>query len=201
MKYLISVLFSVFISGCSVDVIEMSAEPTVQKFDLTDADGDGVVMARDLCAATLRGADIENSGCATGKVEKIRETLLINFDNNSYLVKPEFYTEIKRIADFMEQYPETKVTIEGHTSKLGSKELNQKLSQNRAQAVKDILVNEFAIDKARVTAVGYGFARVLSEGDNEDIHARNRRVVAEINIEKQIKNMKWTIYSVDQPAD
>ena len=136
MKHLISVLLFIFLSGCSVHVIDMAAEPTVQKFDLTDPDGDGVIMARDECAASIRGAEVKSSGCGPDKVKKIRQKLQVNFENNSYLVKPEFYPEIKGLADFMKEYPATKVTIEGHTSKLGSKELNQKLSQNRARAIK-----------------------------------------------------------------
>ena len=62
-------------------------------------------------------------------------------------------------------------------------------------------MNNFAIDESRVTAIGYGFEKLLSEDDDKDAHARNRRVVAEISSEKHIKNMKWTIYSVDQPAE
>lgn len=201
MRYLLSVLLFTFLSGCSVHVIDMAAEPTVQKFDLTDPDADGVIMARDLCAESIQGAGVNNSGCGAEKVDKVRRKLQVNFDNNSYLVKPEFYHEIKGLADFMKEYPASDVTIEGHTSKLGSRRLNKKLSQNRAQAVKDILVNKFAIDESRITAIGYGFEKLLLEGDDEYIHARNRRIVAEISSEKHIKNRKWTIYSVDQPAE
>ncbi len=201
MRHLISVLLFIFISGCSVHVIDMAEEPTVQKFDLTDPDGDGVILARDKCAASFSGAKIEHTGCGMEKMEKMRRKLLVNFDNNSYLVKPKFYSEIKGLADFMKEYPATNVTIEGHTSKLGSSQLNKKLSQNRAQAVKDILVNKFAIDGSRVTATGYGFEKLLLEGNDKDIHARNRRIVAEISSERSMKDKKWTIYSVDQPAE
>ncbi|HEY7866959.1 MAG TPA: OmpA family protein, partial [Psychromonas sp.] len=71
----------------------------------------------------------------------------------------------------------------------------------RAQAIKDILTTRFAIDATRISAVGYGFERVLLEGDDETINARNRRIVAETRTEVQRKDMKWTIYSVDQPVE
>lgn len=201
MKYLLSVLLLILISGCSVKTIEMAEQPTQQKFDLTDYDGDGVIKARDLCATSSPGAAINNAGCDPEKIQKIRHKLLINFDNNSYQVKPEFYAEIKALADFMSEHPTTRVTIEGHTSKLGRKAHNKTLSQNRAQAVKDILVTRFSIDADRVTAIGYGFEKLLSEANDPAAHARNRRIVAEISTEKVIKNMKWTIYSVDQRAE
>ena len=113
-------------------------------------------------------------------------------------MESQFLPEIKGLADFMTEYPATNVTIEGHTSKRGSKELNKTLSQNRAQAIKDILVNEFAINESRITPIGYGFDRLLLEGDDEYIHARNRRIVAELSSEKSFTDMKWTIYSVDE---
>jgi outer membrane protein OmpA-like peptidoglycan-associated protein len=198
MKYLITFFIVLFVSACSVQTVEMAAQPTEQKFNLTDSDSDGVILARDLCPDSFIGAKISGDGCGTEREVLVRRKLEVNFDNNSYLVKAHFFPEIKGLADFMKQYPETKVTIEGHTSKQGSKELNQKLSQNRAQAVKDILVDKFAIDENRVTAIGYGFERLLLEGDDEYIHARNRRIVAEISSKRHIHDKKWTIYSVDE---
>lgn len=198
MKHLITLIIAVFISACSLQTVEMAAQPTVQKFDLTDSDSDGVILARDQCPDSFIGAKIKVNGCGSEREETVRRKLEVNFDTNSYLVKAQYFPEIKGLADFMKQYPETKVTIEGHTSKRGSKDLNLELSQNRAEAVKDILVNKFAVDEKRVTAIGYGFERLLLEGDDEYIHARNRRIVAEISSRRHIKDKKWTIYSVDE---
>lgn len=201
MRYLISAFFLVFMLGCAVPIVEMSEQPTVQKYDLTDADADGVILARELCPESFEGAKVGNRGCGAEKTKAVRRQLMINFDTNSYQIKPAFYNEIKGLADFMNEYPSVKVTIEGHTSKRGSRVLNQTLSQNRAQAIKDKLVADFAINKNRITAIGYGFDRLLLQGDDEYIHSQNRRIVVEMSAEKQIKNMKWTIYSVDQPTE
>ncbi|WP_028866013.1 OmpA family protein [Psychromonas aquimarina] len=201
MRVLVSIFAALFVSACSVQVVEMSPEPTAQVFDLKDIEGDGVINARDECPDTFSGAQVNNSGCGAELVEKVRRKLLVNFATNSYIVAPEFFPEIEALADFMNNYPSTNVTIEGHTSIRGSRKLNMKLSQNRAQAIKDILVSKFAIDEDRVEAVGYGFDRLLLEGNDDYIHARNRRIVAEISSEKSMKDMKWTIYSVDQLAE
>lgn len=199
MKYLSSLFLVLSVSACSVQVIDMASEPTVQKFDLRDIEGDGVIGSRDNCPKSISGTQVDNNGCGSETVEKVRRKLLVNFDSNSFVVKPRFYPEIKGLADFMIEYPSTHVTIEGHTSKRGKKILNQKLSENRAQAIRHLLITKFNIAEDRIDAVGYGFEHLLLEGDDEYIHARNRRIVAEISSEHVIKDMKWTIYSVDEP--
>jgi outer membrane protein OmpA-like peptidoglycan-associated protein len=203
MRCLLSILLFIFISGCSVQIVEIAAQPTEQKFDLTDDDRDGVILAREtgICVGSFSGVKVDNNGCGVEKPKQARRNLLINFDNNSYLVKPDFVDEIKVLADLMKDHPETNVTIEGHTSILGSRSLNNKLSQNRADAVRDILVNKFSIDKSRIITIGYGFDKLLEEGDTPSIHARNRRIVAELSREEQTEEFKWTIYSVDQPVE
>ena len=201
MRYLITVFLSLFVTACAVQVDDMTPEPTLQSFDLMDGEGDGVINARDQCPTSFSGALVDSQGCGAQRMENVRRNLLVNFEKNSYIVAPQFLPEIAALADFMKAYPETKVTIEGHTSKLGSKALNKALSQHRAQAIKDILVNKFAIAGNRITPIGYGFERLLVEGEDEYIHARNRRIVAELSSEQSFTDMKWTIYSVDQRSE
>lgn len=186
-----------FVSACSVQIIDMTAEPTVQKFNLTDTEGDGIILARDKCPNSSVGEKVDNNGCGTQTIETLRRKLEINFDSNSYVVKNEYLDEIKKLADFLIKFPGTKVTIEGHTSIRGKAELNKTLSQNRAQAIKEILIQSFNIEGKRINAIGYGFEKLLLEGDDEYIHARNRRIVAEISSDISFVDMKWTIYSVD----
>lgn len=201
MKNMIIIFLAVFVSACTTQIIDMTPEPTQQKFDLIDSESDGVIQARDNCPETFFGAQVDNSGCSSETVEILRGKLLVNFSNDSYLVRGQSSAEIKKLADLMKAHPALLLTIEGHTSKQGSAEYNQILSLQRAQAIKDILITSFAIDAARITAVGYGFERLLLEGDDEYINARNRRIVAETRTEVQRKEMKWTIYSVDESAE
>lgn len=201
MKFIIMCILSLFIAGCSTQAIDMAPEPTVQINDLADDEADGVINARDLCNDTDIGAKIDNTGCGSETLHMARRELLINFANESYVVQPKYFVKIEELAKFMNAYPRANVTIEGHTSKVGTKAYNDILSQNRAQAVKDILVNRFGIDEKRVTALGFGFQRLLLEGNTEDVHARNRRIVAEISSDKILTDWKWTIYSVDERED
>nr|WP_022940859.1 OmpA family protein [Psychromonas hadalis] len=201
MRYFIILLLSIAAVGCSTKAIDMASEPTQQKYDLSDQEGDGVINARDACLESESGSQVDNSGCGSETVHKVRRELLVNFKTNSYVVAPSYFPEVEELADFMKQYSETDVTIEGHTSIRGNKELNETLSQNRAEAIKKILIDKFSIDESRITAIGYGFSRLLLEGSDEYIHARNRRIVAEISSEKTIVDQKWTIYSVDERAE
>ncbi|PKF60713.1 OmpA family protein [Psychromonas sp. psych-6C06] len=179
----------------------MTEQPTVQKYDLTDTEGDGIILARDECPDTYSGALVNNQGCGTQTVETVRRKLEVNFDTNSYEVKAQYFPEIEQLAQFMQEFPQAIVTIEGHTSIRGKASLNKRLSQNRANAIKEILTQKYGIDSARITAVGYGFDKLLLEGDDEYIHARNRRIVAEISSDKNLIDMKWTIYSVDNEVE
>jgi OOP family OmpA-OmpF porin len=201
MNYMMTILLALSISACSIQVKDMTPEPTVQKFDLADSEADGIINARDECPDSFAGAYVDNIGCGFDRIEKVRRKLQVNFTRGSYVVENDFLPEIKQLSDFMKDFPDANLTIEGHTSKRGAKALNKKLSQDRAQAIKNILVNTFDIDQARITAIGYGFNKLILEGDDEESHARNRRIVAEFSSYKSLTDMKWTIYSVDQAVE
>ena len=198
---LLTILCLFLVSACSTQTIDMTPKPTVQKFDLSDAEGDGIILARDECPESSSGAEVGNSGCGSETLETLRRKLEVNFDTNSHTVKREFLAEIEQLADFMNEFPQTEVIIEGHTSIRGKAEFNKTLSQNRAQAIKDILVQNFNIAEERIKPIGYGFENLLLEGNDEYIHARNRRIVAEISSDIHITDMKWTIYSVDDEVE
>ncbi|WP_019025644.1 OmpA family protein [Colwellia piezophila] len=198
---LITFLSVLLLSACSVQIIEMAPEPTKQAFDLTDNEGDGVILARDNCPESFAGSEVGNNGCGSSTVHTIRHRLDVNFDTDSYKVKDEYLPQIEELSKFMTEYSQVQVSIEGHTSTKGSAAYNKKLSLNRANAIKDILIVKFNIASDRVATVGYGFERVLFEGDDDYIHQKNRRIVAEISSDREITDMKWTIYSVDSEQE
>jgi OOP family OmpA-OmpF porin len=197
MNYIMIIMLALSISACSMQVKDMTPEPTVQKFDLADSEADGVINARDECSDSLLGALVGNIGCGFDRTEKERRTLRVNFTNGSYAVEKEFLPEIKKLSDIMNDFPSANLTIEGHTSKQGANWFNNILSQDRAQSIKNILVNTYDIEQARITAIGYSSNKPIAEGDDEESHARNRRIIAVLSNHKSATHMKWTIYSVD----
>lgn len=99
------------------------------------------------------------------------------FDFDKAVVKPEYYGEVEKFAKFAAKYPETPLLIEGHTDHKGTAAYNEKLSLRRAQAVVDILVSKFGIDKKRISAVGYGFTQPVADNATDEGRAKNRRVM------------------------
>jgi len=201
MKLLILLPPLLLLSACSTKEIDMTPAPTVQLFDLTDIEGDGVIAARDNCPQSIDGALVSNNGCGTETIEVMHHKLEINFENDSFIVTDDHLYEVEMLASFMKDFPQTKVTIEGHTSLLGSVEHNIALSKNRAEAIKLILISQFSIDADRIATVGYGSEQLLVQGDDEAAHARNRRIVGEVSGDKSIPDMKWDIYSVDDELE
>ena len=145
-----------------------------------DSDKDGVVDSKDSCANTPAGAKVDSKGCRLMLKENVSIALNVKFANNSDLVSDEFASEIGKVASFMREYPDTKVTIEGHTDSRGAAAYNQQLSQKRADAVKNYLIQNFNIDASRVNAIGYGEAKPIADNNTADGRATNRRVQAEI---------------------
>ena len=78
-------------------------------------------------------------------------------------VDPAQFAQIELIANYMKNHPTAHVEIKGYASPEGSVELNQKLSEDRAKAVRDVLVNRYGIAASRLTTVGCGPTSTLFE--------------------------------------
>ena len=104
----------------------------------------------------------------------------MKFDFDKSVVKPNSYGDIKNLADFMKQYPSTTTTVEGHTDNVGPDAYNQKLSERRASAVKQVLTNQYGVESSRVQSVGYGESRPVADNKTEAGRAVNRRVEAQV---------------------
>ncbi|MGM0759402.1 MAG: OmpA family protein [Thermodesulfobacteriota bacterium] len=96
------------------------------------------------------------------------------FDFDSATIKPGGQTEISRVADVLNQYPQTNIRVEGHTDASGPEEYNQRLSERRAQAVKNALMQQ-GVEDWRITTAGYGESQPVSSNA-----AANRRVTVVI---------------------
>lgn len=169
----------------------------ITKQRLQDNDKDGVINARDLCPDTPLGARVDNDGCHEVTTKLLSVEMNVLFDSGRFDVKPQYYSEIKKVADFLRSQPNSSVVIEGHTDSVGNDEYNLNLSQNRANAIANVLINNFRIAASRVEAIGYGETRPIASNDTTLGQARNRRVVAEVFANSTRDVERWTIYSVD----
>lgn len=97
------------------------------------------------------------------------------FDTAKYTLKPNTQIDLAKVATILQLYPGLKVQVEGYTDSVGSDDYNQKLSENRANAVRDFLVKN-GVPADNVTAEGYGKADPVADNSTAAGRAQNRRV-------------------------
>ena len=107
------------------------------------------------------------------------------FEFNRSEVKPTAQARMAQLADFLKQYPDRRVSIEGHTDNIGTLDYNNELSQRRAEAVKAQLVG-MGITSDRITTVGYGKRFPVASNDTDTNRAINRRVEVVISEPGQV---------------
>ena len=115
--------------------------------------------------------------------EKITIALNVEFDTAKAVVKKKYHNDIKKVANFMKAYPVTTAVIECYTDnvdKFNNPENNIKLSQARADSVRQYLIDNFGIDASLITAVGYGPNKPIASNDTNKGRQKNRRVQAVI---------------------
>lgn len=144
-----------------------------------DSDGDGVLDSKDKCPGTAAGVTVNAYGCA--KEEKAEIKVNVEFASGKTVVEGQYRSQLSELADFLKTHANTTAVIEGHTDNTGSAALNKRLSQQRAEAVKDYLIKEFGIESRRLSATGFGPDKPI--GNNATLEGRqnNRRVVAVVS--------------------
>lgn len=188
----------ILLNACAGSRVVKLGSSVEQLKDLNDHDRDGVIEAREKCADTVLGATIDNYGCGTQTTYVEPFKVDIKFTNNSYIIPPSAFPKIQQLAALLEKNTELQTLIEGHCSKVGSAQLNEILSGNRAKAIASVLVNDFNIASERVSFIGYGFERLADDGTTETAHAANRRILVELSQTLSVDDMMWTIYTVDE---
>jgi outer membrane protein OmpA-like peptidoglycan-associated protein len=117
------------------------------------------------------GKDIRSALNTEGKIV----THGILFDTGSDKIRPESLPTLKKILAILEENPDLKFSIEGHTDNQGKREINQPLSENRASAVKSWLTGK-GISEVRLKTKGWGDTKPIDTNDTPEGRANNRRV-------------------------
>lgn len=161
-----------------------------------DSDGDGVYDYLDKCPGTPAGVKVDMDGCpppppvvqkaapapATAMekaiTEKGRVTLNVEFDFGKSTVRKGEQADIGELAAVMKKYPDLRILIEGHTDNVGNAKYNEKLSQQRADAVKKNLVDKYGIEASRLSTKGYGLTKPIASNKTKEGRQKNRRVEA-----------------------
>lgn len=142
-----------------------------------DSDGDGVLDKDDECPNVVGVA--ENNGCPI--VSKEDEKLIVDLARAVYFVTgsakftDEAEIRMEQVSGILNKYKDITFTVEGHTDNTGSDKINNKLSQSRADAVMNYLVEKgFPADK--ISAKGYGSANPIGDNKTRKGRQQNRRV-------------------------
>lgn len=150
--------------------------PAGVKVDATgcplDSDGDGVPDYKDQCPGTPSGVKVNQLGCPERKAIILKG---VNFAFNSAELTPESLTILDGVAEILSKHPDLKVTIAGHTDSVGTADYNKKLSQRRAESVRNYLTSR-GVNAANLTAVGFGEEQPIASNDEAEGRTKNRRV-------------------------
>lgn len=168
-----------YFGGASTVAAAAATTAAVAKFTDKDSDNDGVSDGKDKCPSSAQNTKVNAYGCA--EAEKATVHLNVQFATGKSVVASGYDSDLKGLAQFMSEHPTTKIEIQGHTDSSGSKTLNKKLSESRANAVKAYLVNELKVDGSRITANGYGDEQPIADNNTNEGRQQNRRVIAVIN--------------------
>ncbi len=153
-----------------------------------DQEGEQVPVSQreDMTGGPLGGTEYTQDGMGAGAMPGTQQDLVVNvgdrvfFGYDRYDVSAEAQEILKRQADWLRQYPNVSVTIEGHCDERGTREYNLALGERRATAVKNYLV-ALGIEASRVNTISYGKEQPAVLGSNEESWAQNRRGVTRVD--------------------
>ena len=139
-----------------------------------DTDGDGIPDVEDKCPK-LPGVPAEQ-GCLPEEVKKFSGAIEgIYFASGSSKIRKKSFKVLDAAAAVLKKWPTVHLRIEGHTDNRGKASANKKLSQARAEAVRDYMISK-GLDASRLTAVGYGPDRPVASNKTSKGRAKNRRI-------------------------
>lgn len=118
------------------------------------------------------GRELYDALAADGRVS----TQGIYFDTGSDQIRPESTPTLREIGEMLESHADLKLLIEGHTDNTGSAAANQTLSEQRANAVRQYLIDSFGVDAGRLQAKGLGQDKPVASNDTPEGRQNNRRV-------------------------
>jgi OOP family OmpA-OmpF porin len=133
-----------------------------------DSDGDGILDNLDKCPNTPKGATVNQYGCWAYQGD-------ILFDFDKYDIKPAAYPILDEALVVYQKNPGIRVEVQGFTDSIGTEEYNLALSERRADAVRNYLV-ERGVNPDKISSKGYGESNPVASNDTKEGRALNRRV-------------------------
>ena len=130
---------------------------------------------------TVPGAKVERVG--EGIVVDFTEKILFGYDRSD--LNPSSQDNLDKLVNVLKEYPDTNIEVQGHTDSKGSEDYNMGLSERRANAVSNYLINR-GVAGSRVTTKGYGESAPVADNTSDDGRSLNRRVTFLITANKKM---------------
>ena len=124
-------------------------------------------------------AEEEEAKRLRDEINQVLAGSTIEFKYNSSILQPKSIPILNRLVAIFKEHPDINFEIQGHTDKRGKEDYNVKLSQQRADAVKQYLIKE-GLDENRFTTRGYGSSMPIADNSTNEGRLKNRRVVFQI---------------------
>ena len=155
------------------------AQTAVAQQQAANANDQAASAQAQAAAAEARAASLQRQLAVLEALKTDRGLVItlgdVLFEFNRAEVKPSAQARMGQLADFLRQYPDRRVSIEGHTDNIGTAAYNNELSQRRAEAIRSQLIG-LGIASERISTVGYGKDFPVAANDTDTNRAINRRV-------------------------
>lgn len=156
-----------------------------------DADGDGVTDSKDACPDTPKNHMVDDKGCTRYKPVIYEHQLTIYYPNDSAEINHTYMDEIAEMVAFAKEHNIKLFKVTGHTSKPGTDEYNQALSERRAKSLQQILVGQYGYNHNQVATEGKGETQLAVQGDTEAAHSKNRRLEVQLSASGRVPLTRW----------
>ncbi|AQA18041.1 hypothetical protein BST95_07080 [Halioglobus japonicus] len=127
-------------------------------------------------AAALAGLAAGSDRYTAVGGDMVSLTMDVQFEFDSSRISSSYDTEMANAAAVLKEHPGVRATVEGHTDSVGDDQYNQWLSESRANAVRDLLIQSHGIPADQLVAIGRGESMPLAGNDTDSGRAQNRRV-------------------------
>lgn len=164
-----------------------------QMDDLRDSDQDGVINQRDVCLDTLRGAQVDEHGCASWQIFEKLDVLSVYFNFDDDHIRMDQSDSFDELLAIMNDNHEAKVILVGDTSPEGTDAYNDALAKRRTGVIKEALVLN-GIAPERISEQRYSQITSLTQF----LKVRKRRTIAVITKPEMTVKPAWTIFSSEQ---
>jgi len=108
----------------------------------------------------------------------------LNFASGKSVIESQYFSLLVKVQQAIDLYPESMITIEGHTDSFGGDEFNRDLSTQRAEAVKEYFRTTGGIPPERLIATGYGETKPIASNETKEGRRKNRRIDVVIHPKK-----------------